>query len=239
MSDTKESLDAILAEMRADVADGENAFFIRADWLALCDRIEAAVNRMRDAYCDLCQRFQEALEKAERRIAELERAPGNAAAMRETLEWILGFGYVVDGEFRFPDTNMVKQQVDAALAAPARNCDRFATLDEARRAFQDLRGHKILADVELMGQHGQAGLVRWLFAPAEGGAKCVNGLRGEPDCRGCNEHCEDVRKRNCFYWNPDIGKCALDGRPSCRIACDNFHVSKKEKPDQAQEGGAE
>ncbi len=37
---------------------------------------------------DLAERLQEALEKAERRIAELERAPGNAAAMREALQKI-------------------------------------------------------------------------------------------------------------------------------------------------------
>ena len=77
-----------------------------------------------------------------------------------------------------------------------------------------------------------------LAAPAEGGgAKCIDGLRGHPDCRGCYENCLDVRKRNCFYWNPDIGKCALDGKPSCRIACGNFHVSKEEKP--GPEEGAE
>lgn len=58
------------------------------------------------------------------------------------------------------------------LAAPARNCYRFKTLDEAREAFQDLRGHKILADVELWDSMDEAGaLVRWIFAPAQGGAK--------------------------------------------------------------------
>jgi len=35
---------------------------------------------------DLAERLQEELEKAERRIAELEHVPGNAAAMREALE---------------------------------------------------------------------------------------------------------------------------------------------------------
>ena len=77
-----------------------------------------------------------------------------------------------------------------------------------------------------------------LSAPALRGAKCIDGLRGHPDCRGCDEHCLDVRKRNCFYWIPGIGKCALDGKPSCRIACGNFRVSKEEKPGPA-EGCAE
>jgi hypothetical protein len=63
-------------------------------------------------------------------------------------------------------------QARAALSAPARNCDRFATEDEARKAFQEVRGHKVLADVELWDSMDEAGaLVRWLFAPAEGGAK--------------------------------------------------------------------
>ena len=120
---------------------------------------------------DLAERLQDELEKAERRIAELERATGNAAEMREALI------YVRDLMRRVRDGDRVSSLaflgvVEHALAAPARNCDRFKTLDEAREAFQDLRGHKILADVELWDSMDEAGaLVRWLFAPAakEGG----------------------------------------------------------------------
>ena len=55
----------------------------------------------------------------------------------------------------------------AALAAPARNCDRFHTVDEAREAFQEMRGHRISADVELWDSMDEAGaFARWLFAPA-------------------------------------------------------------------------
>lgn len=62
--------------------------------------------------------------------------------------------------------------IEEALAAPARNCDRFATAEEARKAFQEARGHKVLADVELWDSMDEAGaLVRWLFATAEGGAE--------------------------------------------------------------------
>jgi hypothetical protein len=81
-------------------------------------------------------------------------------------------------------------------------------------------------------------IIEEALATAKESAKCVNGLRGEPDCRGCNEHCEDVRKRNCFYWNPDIegGLCALTGRKSCPISCDNFTTTTKAAP---AEGGLE
>lgn len=128
---------------------------------------------------NLAERLQEALEKAERRIAELERAPGNAAAMREALESAhRTLKLVCEHAGEFVQPRLAEEiihsgaAVELALAAPARNCDRFKTLDEAREAFQDLRGHKILADVELWDSMDEAGaLVRWLFAPAEGGKK--------------------------------------------------------------------
>lgn len=120
----------------------------------------------------------------------------------------------------------------AALSAPARNCDRYATAKDALDAF--IREKEIkAADVDNMNLRD---FFDWLFDTAKGGAKCVNGLRGEPDCRGCNEHCEDVRKRNCFYWNPDIegGVCSLTGKKSCPISCDNFHVPEKVSPPPAE-----
>ncbi len=104
-------------------------------------------------------------------------AHGNAAVLREALNRV---GHLAndlrniterDTEVR-ADVNEIVDVCRAALAAPPRNCDRFKTLDEAREAFQDLRGHKILADVELWDSMDEAGaLVRWLFAPAEGGAE--------------------------------------------------------------------
>ena len=102
---------------------------------------------------------------------------GNAAAMREALEGCVHEmcercdSYMADNmQTHKPCPGcVIVDKARAALAAPARNCDRFKTLDEAREAFQDLRGHKILADVELWDSMDEAGaLVRWLFAPAKG-----------------------------------------------------------------------
>lgn len=173
-----------------------------------------------------------------------DRPVGNVAAMREALiqcELFLanvcnhGHPKLNPGDecVACKDCEDMRSMVCKALdAAPARNCDRFATEDEAREAYWAYREPLEFNDKPFVA------ITEWLFAPAEGGAKCIDGLRGRPDCRGCDEHCLDVRKRNCFYWNPDIGKCALDGKPSCRIACDNFCGSKEEKPDTA-EGGAQ
>lgn len=64
----------------------------------------------------------------------------------------------------------------------------------------------------------------------EGGAKCIDGLRGDPDCRGCEEHCEDVRKRNCINWSGD--HCAKTKGIFCPVSCDEFRAYKP------AEGGA-
>ncbi len=90
-----------------------------------------------------------------------ERASGNAAAMRAALEralkWWTEKGNILEREAVF-------EQIRAALAAPARNCDRFATADEARRAFESAHSHGIVRNI-----YTEA--FDWLFAPAEGGAK--------------------------------------------------------------------
>ena len=52
----------------------------------------------------------------------------------------------------------------AALSAPARNCDRFATVDDAKRAYIAERGHVFIWDGD-----SSERFERWLFAPAEGG----------------------------------------------------------------------
>ena len=65
--------------------------------------------------------------------------------------------------------NCLDAFIRAGLEAPTRNVDRFATLDEAREAFQKERGHKVWADVELWDSMDEAGaFVRWLFARVEG-----------------------------------------------------------------------
>lgn len=119
---------------------------------------------------------QKALEGAQctppiaQETAKIEQ-PGNAAALREALVRLREIANVAFAKRREGvETVNLPQAIwhwcGKALAAPARNCDRFATLDEARKAFQEARGHKVLADVELWDSMEEAGaLVRWLFAP--------------------------------------------------------------------------
>ena len=197
MSDQTEALDAILAEMRdgihtgrADIIDAMNERL-----RSYADRIKAAVERERAEFRrqlrneiqinDCLATVRPQLhnvgdvipEAAKERAHEIElaklRATGNAAALREALERSTRRLRGVVRELPLEMQKYVNADIrdnDAALSAPARNCDRFKTLDEAREAFQDLRGHKILADVDLWDSMDEAGaLVRWLFATAEGG----------------------------------------------------------------------
>lgn len=181
MADTNKEIAAILAEMRCDnqLANSLTASQLSA-FLRYADRIEAAVKR------EIAQwRGETNAAKEERnRIAckmryefaakcrACKSAHGNAAAMREALKESTALLAVVRGdEYAENITRQIDRNTDV-LSAPARNCDRYATLDEARKAFQEARGHKVLADVELWDSMDEAGaLVRWLFAPAEGVAE--------------------------------------------------------------------
>ena len=108
---------------------------------------------------DLAERLQEELEKAERRIAELERAPCNAAALREALERIVQICHDLEPLFT---PHAIQQHAEAALAAPARNCDRFATAEEARRAFESAHSHGIVRNL-------YTAAFDWLFDKAKEG----------------------------------------------------------------------
>lgn len=76
---------------------------------------------------------------------EKSSAVGNAAAMREALNMLLGLfdsGLVEYSDScdtsDTSDTTQIQYVIDkaeAALSDPPRNCDRFATLDDARNAF--------------------------------------------------------------------------------------------------------
>ena len=121
----------------------------------------------------LAERLQEELEKAERRIAELERALGNSAAMRDLLEKIrheYGWGRIgcrtcVSSEADVKRvSDLFERQIDAALAAPSRNCDRFQTADEARDAVKAAFANTMLLDDRQL-----RAVCDWLFAPAKGG----------------------------------------------------------------------
>ena len=98
-----------------------------------------------------------------------ESAPGNAAALREALKSIEDDCHVLDrkdmweeeGECYYDALRDIREKVSAALAAPARNCDRFATAEEAYAAWQKHNSLTAICD--------------WLFAPAQEGKEAHRG----------------------------------------------------------------
>lgn len=174
-TDTPETLADIIAEMRRFAAFAADRSRITpapsiaaeqechaAKLTKYADRIEAAAKReqqdaMKTAFltkCKVCEKVGPAA------------APGNAAAQREALEWAAQFVELgVDDDLGADGQNLTTaaEMARAALAAPARNCDRFQTEEEAYAAFMGLFDH-------FKGErHYQ--YCRWLFAPAEGGAE--------------------------------------------------------------------
>jgi hypothetical protein len=127
----------------------------------LADRIEAAAERERDE-----DRQLSAIAESDEAFARCarcdrpERVPGNAAAMREALEEQLRYW---NSHVRNHDEEEMRKRTEAALAAPARNCDRFATEDEAREAYWAYRDPLEFNDKPFVA------ITEWLFAPAEGG----------------------------------------------------------------------
>ena len=144
MADANETIAAILAEMRrdADILVFPN---LTPDKLrTYASRIEAAADRERNAHTN---DIHDALYKA-------TGIPGNAAAMRAAL---VSVKEKLSGWWEWLE---VEDAVEAALAAPARNCDRFATADEARKAFEAAHSRGIVRNL-----YTEA--FDWLFAPAK------------------------------------------------------------------------
>ena len=110
------------------------------------------------------ERVSDLADRIEAVIAREREASGNAAAMREALKPVKRYldGYTVN-------ILELRRMVDAALAAPARNCDRFASAEKAWDAYD--------AWVESYGLKGKVPPYNefgWLFALSaekEGGAK--------------------------------------------------------------------
>lgn len=129
---------------------------------------------------DLAERLQGELEKAERRIAELERASGDAAAMRESIETMRRYAMIPQEQLSLSLLQRtIHEKCDAALSAPARNCDRFKNAEEAEEAFVKFCGFAMNGKIPYWkcppncGHTGPDGWVtcciRWLFATAKGG----------------------------------------------------------------------
>lgn len=150
MSDKPETLAAALAELRARAQEERDCGWHGEadDLLALADRIEAAAERERNAHTN---DIHNALYMA-------DGIPGNAAAMRRALESVeCNIAEDEPGRFWLQDPEAILHEVQAALAAPARNCDRFATVGAAHKAWRATDQERDFAD--------------WLFDKAEGGAE--------------------------------------------------------------------
>ena len=100
---------------------------------------------------------------------------GNTAALRDALKKVTTWADSGEGESEFGCEDCVhdrEEMARAALDEPARNCDVFATLKDAREAFQKMRGHRVWGDVELWDDRDEIGeFFRWLFAAAEKGGE--------------------------------------------------------------------
>lgn len=119
-----ETIADILAEMRGNEFDDPHldrdgmigARRLARDW---ADRIEAAAKRERET-ADL--RAIHAAEMAERDARAATGIPGNAAAMRDALEFVC---HMDDNGYTTYDVYVAIQKARAALDAPARNCDKY------------------------------------------------------------------------------------------------------------------
>ena len=188
MSDKTETLSATLASARASLAD--NSWI---DEITQPDE-DGQPNDYARRVVPLDDVFDE-LNRIEASAAR-ERAPGNAAALRAALsraiDAIQTMIALYDEEhtaavktgatWERSDTsavNAIVEQSRAALAAPARNCDRFGECHEAVDAW-----HR---EERCLGRHVDGGtcerdplaptlapvcFAKWLFAPAEGGTEC-------------------------------------------------------------------
>ncbi len=123
----------------------------------LKDAIDAAPehysNERWKAQVEILDEFIGRLEAARKRERE---ASGNTAALHEALKPVKRYldGYTVN-------ILELRRTVDAALTAPARNCDRFASAEEAWDAYDEwAESYRAQGKTEPFNEFG------WLFALA-------------------------------------------------------------------------
>ena len=176
-NEKQETIADIVGDIRAQnqgLPEGSYALSpLVCDLLSLADRIEAAAKREREVGAEAAQICGEVGEMIGREAACKEKVTdcnrlGNAAKMREALRGLLEIvcvdcksSYEIDGKcVKCPRVVAAK----AALSAPPRNCDRFATLDDARNTFYaDYVPDETCSSA--------TAFAIWLFDKAKGGAK--------------------------------------------------------------------
>lgn len=116
-----------------------------------------------------CECWQMTLKReVESALAAPPEPPSNAVALRAALEWVAEFVELgVDDEYGVDGQNLTiaAEKARAALAAPARNCDRpeCRTEEGASATYIAEHPHAVEPDASTYGS--------WLLATAEGGAE--------------------------------------------------------------------
>ena len=124
-----------IADILAGMRDPENDYITNNDLRDLADRIEAAARREREAA--EARQLNECVVVRKEEASEWRKRIGNTASMREALRGVRQYVRVWIGTDVI-DRTMAERIVatcDAALAAPARNCD-VGTADEQAERFE-------------------------------------------------------------------------------------------------------
>ena len=133
MSEMREYADSIEKHLIYDLSE------CPTDYLRiLADRIETAVKHQFREVTKMIPHEEVAVSKMETTTPTSEKssAVGNAAKMREALlEASIALSSATHHHLTEDDAKECISVVESALSAPPRNCDKFATLDDARNAF--------------------------------------------------------------------------------------------------------
>jgi len=175
MADTHETSTDVIAAMRGGPIPQH-----RHDRELLChfaNRFEAAHKREIVEVSTRAATF--AINKTNE---EWRQKLGDAAKLREALKATLDLFWDIHNANRSPQSNQayaVIRKIKAALSAPPRNCDRFTTVDEARKAHEAIceKYGKCHNGCPLNNEEHYSAFdcfEAWLFAPAteqKGGAE--------------------------------------------------------------------
>jgi len=165
MSDEKrETVSDIVAQMRGCGEDGRMDMSL---WRQYADRIDEAWKREKAEIEADALAVGGIVEAARRREATAEKssAVGNAAAMREA---ILAIKDINDRRPHDADGYEINDIINAALSAPARNCDRFNTGDPMKDAEDAYDAWQRYCDDPTIPPSCkiESAFKQWLFAPA-------------------------------------------------------------------------
>ena len=164
----RETLADIVADMREAGALMPAAYM--RDLLNYADRIEAAWKRERAAFDCECAGIAELAAKEE----AARHKPGNAAAMREALEKIYLYAqsiceYKDEPAMVCRRADLIERAVNAALSAPARNCDIYPKRDDAGEAWNKTLDERTRDMVQRDPLTAMDMFIDWLLAYAEDG----------------------------------------------------------------------